>query len=77
MGVVIETDDARLEIAKGSAVSVNGAGDKVVLGYRTEEDKKQGSKGLAMMALVPQDKVRYLYFQGDVKVIKRKEPKGD
>jgi hypothetical protein len=73
-GIVIETDDARIEIPKGSIVAVNGAGDKVVSGYRSPEDKKE--KRIAMMALVPQEHVRYLYFQGDVKIVKRKEPKG-
>jgi hypothetical protein len=73
MGVVIETDDARLEIPKGTIISVNGAGDKVVSGFRSPQDKEK--KNVAIMALVPQDHVRYLYFQGDVKVVKHKEPK--
>jgi hypothetical protein len=67
--IVLVRDDCEIRIPGGHRVVVNGAGDKVVYGYRSPADKE--AKLETIMALVGSEGFRYLYMVGDVKIVKQ------
>jgi hypothetical protein len=66
--IILVRDDCEIRIPGGHRVVVNGAGDKVVYGYRSEADRE--AKLETIMALVGSEGFRYLYMVGDVKIVK-------
>jgi hypothetical protein len=67
--IILVRDDCEIRIPGGHRVVVNGAGDKVVYGYRSAADKE--AKLETIMALVGSEGFRYLYMVGDAQIVKR------